>query len=97
MQPLVTGLMVQVVRSVGRNGDEDNILFRKGRDLPFWNIVRSSILIYKGLPMDKKTINAKEILADIKAGMNHSASMETYQPQEEVYKDFLRSLRMLEC
>jgi|GEM_PF-4697209 hypothetical protein len=47
--------------------------------------------------MAKRTLNAKEILADIKAGMDHSASMEKYQPQEEVYKAFLRSLRMLEC
>jgi hypothetical protein len=47
--------------------------------------------------MAKRMLNAKEILADIKAGRDHSASMEKYQLQEEVYKAFLRSLRMLEC
>jgi len=45
--------------------------------------------------MPKKTINAKEILADIKAGMNNAALMEKYQLSETGLQSFYsRSSRM---
>jgi hypothetical protein len=37
--------------------------------------------------MAKRTINAKEILADIKAGMDNAAQMESYQFLEIVTQD----------
>jgi len=42
--------------------------------------------------MDKKTINAKEILADIKAGMNDAALMEKYGLSEKGLQSLYKKL-----
>ena len=42
--------------------------------------------------MAKKTINAKEILADIKAGMDNAALMEKYQLSEKGLQSLFKKL-----
>jgi hypothetical protein len=46
--------------------------------------------LHKGLPMAKKTIKAKEILADIKAGMKNHALMEKYWLSEKGLQNSLQ-------
>jgi hypothetical protein len=47
----------------------------------------------RGLPMAKRTVDAKEILDDIKAGMDSTALMEKYQLSEKGLQSLFKKLK----
>jgi hypothetical protein len=54
-------------------------------------------LFTRGLPVGKKTISAREILADIKAGMKNRALMEKYRLSEKGLQSVFKKLMTLKA